>query len=162
MTKQIIIDNIGRQYEITITDQEDGGFDLDLVRHFWSCILHIGYAQCPLDSQGQLTLADIRIYDSPLLYRRLLVKCVPRFFWRKRVTEDYRRRGLGSAMLRVVINQATARGFKSIDGSVTVGDLIASPYLLGWYRKHGFKVTQPTGLNANKSPSAAWIHLELA
>ncbi len=53
----------------------------------------------------------------------------------------YRARGLGTQLLHEVISFAGRKGAEAIAGPVSKPDFEVTPYLLGWYRQHGFRVT---------------------
>lgn len=52
----------------------------------------------------------------------------------------YRQLGLGSGLLREMIALARDYGAISIRGIVRQADLAERPFLLHWYRRHGFNV----------------------
>jgi acetyltransferase (GNAT) family protein len=54
---------------------------------------------------------------------------------------DYRGRGLGSELLRIVIARATGRGLGRIVGNLLPKHLSKNPRLPDWYRQFGFLVT---------------------
>ena len=56
-------------------------------------------------------------------------------------TENYRNRGLGSALLTFAINRARAGGYRRVIGKLAAIDLKAMPGLPDWYRHRGFHVT---------------------
>lgn len=57
---------------------------------------------------------------------------------------NYRGRGLGSILLRQLIAYSRERAFQSIHGQVFRADLENTPYLLQWYRQHGFEILAAT------------------
>jgi N-acetylglutamate synthase-like GNAT family acetyltransferase len=69
---------------------------------------------------------------------RLLVKQKPM---------DYRRRGLGTHLLKFAIKKARQRGIKRIYGSLTQEDINNNPNLIKWYKKHGFEILPPSQEN---------------
>jgi len=54
--------------------------------------------------------------------------------------ENYRNRGLGSALLNLVINRARAHGFRRVIGRLAPIDLKEDPKLPDWYRRRGFQI----------------------
>lgn len=57
---------------------------------------------------------------------------------------NYRGRGLGSVLLRQLIAYTQERAFQSIQGQVFRADVENTPYLLQWYRQHGFEILAAT------------------
>ena len=57
---------------------------------------------------------------------------------------NYRRRGLGTLLLKHVIAYAKQKGVRRITGSIVPDDVNTTPYLMGWYQKQGFQITKPT------------------
>ncbi len=55
--------------------------------------------------------------------------------------ENYRNRGLGSALLNFVINRAGEQSFQRVTGKLAPVDLKENPMLPDWYRHRGFQVT---------------------
>ena len=109
----------------------------------------IGVASCTL-SGTTMTLADIQLREDILR---------PRAFWarllrRPPVRINYRGRGLGSALLAMVIDHARKSECRTITGIVAARDLATNPRLVEWYRRHGFiyAATAP-GLNVSGSIS---------
>jgi len=80
---------------------------------------------------------------------------------------NYRGRGLGSILLRQVIAYTRERAFQSIQGQVFRADVENTPYLLQWYRQHGFEILaatehDPPDLVANIQMSLAATAVEAA
>lgn len=59
------------------------------------------------------------------------------------VEPGYRRRGIGSQLLKVVLDTADRAGIRVISGKVTADDLKNTPGLLDWYERNGFVITDP-------------------
>jgi hypothetical protein len=60
---------------------------------------------------------------------------------------DYRRRGLGTHLLKFAIKKARQRGIKRIYGFLTQEDINNNPNLVKWYKKHGFEILLPSQEN---------------
>lgn len=65
----------------------------------------------------------------------------------------YRGRGLGTALLNALIEQARAWSVVAIRGYVRRRDLEAQPHLLDWYARHGFAVAPAVG----SAVTVAWL-----
>ncbi len=58
---------------------------------------------------------------------------------------NYRQKGLGTYLLKMIINWAKHKGVHKIIGAVTQEDINDNPNLINWYKKHGFQIKPPTG-----------------
>ena len=54
---------------------------------------------------------------------------------------NYRNRGLGSALLKLMINLAKDRKFNTVFGSIVKKDILRNPHLVRWYMNRGFNIT---------------------
>lgn len=59
--------------------------------------------------------------------------------WHKKPV-NYRACGLGSSLLRFIIDRAAERGLRKITGNLLPRDLKLNPRLPDWYRQFGFVV----------------------
>jgi len=50
---------------------------------------------------------------------------------------------LGSAMLQIVVEEATRKGAVQIWGVIVDHDVHSAPWLPAWYQKHGFDLSEP-------------------
>lgn len=97
----------------------------------------VGHANCVI-KRDVLDLEDLHVADDaiqpahglPLVFRNL--------FNRRAKGVNYRSRGLGTAMLRLLITRASSHGFRVIEGSLSPHDLAKDPGLPDWYRRRGF------------------------
>ena len=58
-------------------------------------------------------------------------------------SEHLKHRGLGNQLLDQLVAKAKSEGINEIYGSVTHDDVVRTPYLLAWYQRHGFVITEP-------------------
>lgn len=63
---------------------------------------------------------------------------------------DYRRRGLGTALLDLIAALAKAEGFTRLEGWISDVDYTPNPKLPDWYRARGFSVTMAKGAIARQ------------
>jgi GNAT superfamily N-acetyltransferase len=130
----IITDNEGKRYELVI--DEDNGFLFFAVEDAGR---QVGLVSCREDGNSRWRIEDFTIEDAaiipPSVLRRLL-RLKPR-------KENYRRRGIGGALMASVIAEARRRGVRCLRGSVVESDLNGNPRLLEWYERLGFRVVEP-------------------
>lgn len=101
----------------------------------------VGKAYCILKESKSLLLADL-IISADAYFENLQDKFFKLTHWFE--PTDYRRKGLGSYLLKFIINLAKNQGIKKIYGSLTEQDIEANPNLINWYQKYGFKLEAPT------------------
>jgi len=102
--------------------------------------IRIGHAYC-LTRQDTLYLADICISNATVIPGGWL----PALLRLKAKTRNYCGRGLGSALLRLIVQKARELGFNRITGEVMRSDRRFVPGVLDWYRHHGFDVVAGEG-----------------
>ena len=67
---------------------------------------------------------------------------IPKARWHSDKTEtNYRNRGLGSALLKLMINLAKDRNINTVYGSIVKKDILRNPHLVRWYMNRGFDIT---------------------
>ena len=97
--------------EYVITDEDDLDVEVRLDGR------RVGYLWCLRDGD-RLKLADLRIDE-----------------------DKFRHQGYGSGLLRFVLDRANALGIQEVWGVVTADDVRNTPYLLTWYERLGFAVS---------------------
>jgi hypothetical protein len=106
----------------------------------------VGYAYCWLmDKPTGIRINDLKISDDLPVRTTPIVGFMRRLFGLPRLTLDYRRRGIGSALIREIITTARANGYHRITGEVKATDLARFPGLPNWYAAHGFTITRESG-----------------
>jgi len=135
----VISDGGGHSYRLRISES----------LRFWRIKVfdgnvRVGYANCTLTNKI-LTLADLHVATDALRPRRGISRLLHRFVNTPRELINYRGRGLGSAVLRFIIQRAVAHGFTEIEGKLSPHDLAANPNLPEWYRRHGFTIIPGEG-----------------
>lgn len=103
-----------RRVRCQIADADDEDLDADAVLDDE----RIGYVNC-IREGDRLMIADIEI------------------------KEPFPRHGIGSELLRFVLDAADAAGFRDVWGKITADDVKKTPGLRGWYERQGFSVTDP-------------------
>lgn len=127
-----VLDKTGRQYQLT-----HSGEDL-LIFCLHRSGTEVGTAKCIIDSSDML-LGDLLIYDGSNLS---LGQRLMRRFNGEPVT--YQGVGLGTALLKAILQYARDNKIRTIHGAVTQSDLDKNPYLLTWYQQYGFQIEEPT------------------
>jgi GNAT superfamily N-acetyltransferase len=140
--RMIICDSQDREYRLQVDPEEDSYFIAKLLYRN----SEVGRLHCVLSPPDKLMIGDIIIHSDVIhapphlgaVLLRLLVKPKPM---------DYRRRGLGTHLLKFAIKKARQRGIKRIYGSLTQEDINNNPNLVKWYKKHGFEILPPSQEN---------------
>jgi len=133
-----IQDQLGRSYRVQVF--ENPGTWCLLV---YDGDLPVGHANCVV-KRDVLNVDDLHVstdatqpaHGLPLLFRNL--------FHHHAKGVNYRSRGLGTAMLRLLVTRASDHGFKVIEASFSPHDLAEDPGLPDWYLRQGFAIV-PTG-----------------
>ncbi|MDT8389182.1 MAG: GNAT family N-acetyltransferase [Lentisphaeria bacterium] len=97
----------------------------------------VAYANCELTAENVLGLSDICV-ENNLLLPPSLKKQLPSSWRNKTGTGNFRSLGIGTALLKRVIEEAEKAGIKKIWGSVTHDAVKENEHLLGWYERQGF------------------------
>lgn len=113
----------------------------------------VGLSKCVCHGR-LLFLGDIRIDDSvrPRWPEWLSILC---YLPLRRSPRNYQWRGLGTALLLFIIQNARQSGIKRIEGNLFAKDLGNNPRLPDWYRRHGFDVQ----MEADMSSGKVWLEL---
>jgi len=98
----------------------------------------IGYANCFMAGDSML-LQDILINESVTLISRQ-TGWFSLFNSVKREERHFRNLGLGTALLKAVIEFAKKKGVKKVSGKIVDKDYKQNPDLPNWYRSKGFEV----------------------
>jgi len=126
-----IRDNQGEEYLLSLSG-DDSLFSAKLYKRNW-----IGKATATLELPDEMVLVNIIIFgDSQGLWGRLKDQIKPK--------QTYRRRGLGTVLLKSVIACARKDGIKRIRGSVVKSSMVHNPRILQWYQENGFDVVEAT------------------
>ena len=91
------------------------------------------------DDGHRALLQDVKVEEAAKIKRGLL-DCI---LGRTR-TQSFRRRGVGSRLLTEFLAICQRRAVREVVGSVVQHDLDATPTLMEWYARHGFKKRVPS------------------
>ena len=140
MMSQQIFDKKGRRYLSAIVE-----VDSQLLIQLYNQHMVVGEVKCLRESSAALMLKDIAIANE--------VNPAPMNSWLKILHKipgyqpkpiNYRHQGLGSALIRCLIQYARDNGIQFLHGEVFRPDLENNPNLLQWYQNRGFEIKQPT------------------
>lgn len=138
----IVRDRQGREYRLQVDPDEDQYFTAKLLYRNSA----IGMLQCVLYPPDKLEIGDILIRDDVIHAPEHLGAALLRWLVEPKPI-DYRRRGLGTHLLKFAIKKARQRGIKRICGSLTQKDINNNPNLVKWYKKYGFEILPPSQEN---------------
>lgn len=108
-----------------------------------------------------MKLADIVIWEKPTFPQSGLWQIFPYSLYSWLRGKYYRRRGLGTELLRLVIEKAREEEVARIQGFVTNQGLAENPKLLEWYRRYGFEIIPIDSPGTEKTDKVAWIQMDL-
>lgn len=138
---EYLYDSAGKAYAVAIVSQSATFFSA----HIYYGRMWLGRINWLIaDERNVMQLADLVLFDEPLGHHPLWARITSLLRWHP---PNFRQRGLGSAMLCAVITQAEKLKVDAISGFITTDDLQKTPYLLEFYKKHGFdvqRISQPT------------------
>ncbi|NEP42518.1 MAG: GNAT family N-acetyltransferase, partial [Okeania sp. SIO2H7] len=131
-----VFDKTGREYylEIHYFYNSEGKIVFKLIRKGRNC--QVGKASCLFKKTEEIFLADIFL-ENNLAFESIDDKIFKILHWGE--PKNYRGKGLGSYLLRKMIEVARNQGIKKIYGDIEAEDLKATPYLIDWYKSFGFK-----------------------
>ena len=104
----------------------------------------IAMVKCAIQGDG-LFLGDLNVFESARLPQNAFNSWLRNLFRMNPRAANYQRRGLGTRLLRFLIEKAQHAGMTRITGSLFTRDLAAFPNLPNWCRKRGFQVELDAG-----------------
>jgi len=140
--QMIIHDSQGREYRLQVNEDEDSYFIAKLLYRN----SEVGRLHCVLSPPDKLMIGDIIIHSDVIHAPEHLGATLLRLVVEPKPI-DYRRRGLGTHLLKFAIKKARQRGIKRIYGSLTQEDINNNPSLVKWYKKYGFEILPPSQEN---------------
>jgi GNAT superfamily N-acetyltransferase len=104
----------------------------------------VGKLTAVIQENNQVLLSDVEVEAAVMTrwfpFRRLIAKWYPSIG-----TTNYRRRGIGTLLLKSLLTWCSENGVSEVFGTVVQKDLVNTPVLLGWYTRHGFEIRPPDG-----------------
>lgn len=125
----LLTNHFGRDYRVV----ESGDADSWTLRLRTDGYETVAYAFLEKEKERTLVLSDFCVNEAAK-EASAWWNC---FAMRRRV-QSFRGLGLGSALLRYLLDRAREEGFLVIEGRVTSDDAGRNPWLLAWYRKFDF------------------------
>lgn len=115
----------------------------------------VGRLSAIIHPEREVFLSDLRVQDEVELPGKRAF--VMRWLCRKQEAMSFRGRGIGSMILEHFLNWCRETEISVVYGSVVQNDLDVNPWLLDWYRRHGFQVSPPAGrCLANATHMIVW------
>lgn len=155
-----IFDNDGLEYYLKVYHFYDEQQEYQSIQlHLSRCQrkTRIGHAYCTFNSLEDMVLADIIINDE-LKFLSLSDKFFKLTHWNE--PTDYRRKGLGTYLLKYIIDLAKSKNVKKVHGFLTFKDIDANPNLIHWYQKYGFKLESPISSEIEHSKYQVCLNLD--
>lgn len=156
--KRFITDIYGQKYYIKVLENSADLFHVEL-RHRGE---YVGEVKCILRPPDMMELSEIHIRDDSdsLDPGASIIESIMKSQAKsKDEMRNYREKGLGTALLELVIDHAREKQLRHIYGTIVEKDIIRTPNLVEWYKKRGFKKGSPYPGCIEKA--VAWIYLEL-
>jgi GNAT superfamily N-acetyltransferase len=104
----------------------------------------VGKITAVIQENNQVLLSDVEVEAAVMTrwfpFRRLIAKWYPSIG-----TTNYRRRGIGTLLLKSLLTWCSENGVSEVFGTVVQKDLVNTPVLLDWYARHGFEIRPPDG-----------------
>lgn len=121
---------------------------LKLIRLLRDC--EVGYANCLFTSPFKLMIADLFINNN-IDWLTFDDKIFKLFHWQE--PSNYRNRGLGTHLLKHIIEIGKTKDVQLIYGCLIKKDLEINSSLIPWFVKHGFRIEPPTGEDIKREPA---------
>jgi GNAT superfamily N-acetyltransferase len=157
--KRFIRDRDGEKYSLKAVKHPDGTIHLELTyRGDW-----VGLVKWTLHPPDIMVVEDICIRDDsePHIPGESIVEHSIKQARLKGEIKNYRRRGLGTELLKLLLDLARENKVKQVRGSIIKLDAIKTPNLIEWYEKRGFRRGPSYPGCIGKDKAIAWIYLDL-
>lgn len=136
---QVICDRAGRCYRVDISVEGP----ISRFKLYERSTL-VGEAKCVRESPQRMTLGDIAIANEAIpTPANALMRSLRQLPGLQPSPVNYRGRGLGTALLKHLIDHTRASGAQELWGEVFQQDIQNSPELLNWYQQLGFESRAP-------------------
>jgi len=154
--RRFLIDSDGNRYKIRVVKNPDDTihWEIRFGRDF------VGLATWTMLQADVMELNDVLIRDD---YDEVGMSIIERMAQEQAKSnskkKDFRNKGLGTELLKSLVEYALENDVKQICGSIVRLDIIRKPNLIEWYEKRGFR-TGPPYPGCIKE-AVAWIYRDL-
>jgi len=154
--KRFLTDSFGHRYKIEVVKNPDDTIHWE-VRYKSD---YVGLAKWTMLQTDVMELNDILIRDdSDTVDLSIIERIMNERGKRKGTTKNYRRKGLGTELLKSLVKFARENNVKQICGSIVRTDIIRTPNLIEWYKERGFREGPP--YRGCIKEAITWIYLDL-
>ena len=132
----VIHDGYGEKYRVDLVEElPDCAFSV------WHDSAQVAEANATVTGP-LLLLKQIRVFDSVLYAEKHFVLWLRRMGHCPQKPNNYRTRGIGSALLSLIVDWAKERTLAGIVGDLSPDDLANNAHLLSWFIHRGFKFVE--------------------
>ena len=132
----VIYDGYGEKYRVELAE-----VTADHIFHVWHDSAQVAEARVTVEAP-LLLLNDITVSDRVLYPEKKVVLWFRRMAHCPQKPINYRTRGIGSALISLVVDWAKERKLIGIIGEISTEDLSETPHLLSWYAHRGFRFVE--------------------
>ena len=167
-----IFDRFRQRYDIEIQEDSDQAYYIKVKNGEE----YVGQMLCSFHDAGVMILEDLFIRNDPDTPEswgvdRKMRPAYPIFEdsqipsrtfsgrYSNKTEMNYRNRGLGSALLKLMLDLAKRKGMRTVFGSIVRKDILRNPHLIRWYLNRGFNVTAQ--FEGCISDAETYIHFEV-
>jgi GNAT superfamily N-acetyltransferase len=155
--KRFIKDRDGEKYPLKAVKHPDGTIHLELTYRGD----YVGLVKWTLHPSDIMEVNDLHIRDDsepPIPGESVMERLIKQARLEGEI-KNYRRKGLGTELLKSLLVIARENQVKQVRGSIIKLDIIRTPNLIEWYEKRGFR-KGPSYPGCSKN-AIAWIYLDL-
>ena len=159
-----IQDNYGLDYSLKVLhtyndDQTLFSIIINLVRDKRNT--NVGQANLLFKANNDGLIGDLIIYDLSEYFSECSTindKFYRLFNWNE--PNNYQHRGLGTKVLKYLIEIAKLKGIKTLHTSLTEQDINNNINIIDWHIKHGFKIESPAKDEVNSAVYRACLYFD--
>ena len=155
--KRSIKDRYGETYPLRAVRHPDDTIHLELTYRED----YVGLVKWTLHPSDIMEVHDLHIRDDsePTVPGDSIMERLMKQASSRREIKNYRHRGLGTVLLKLLLVMARENQVKQVRGSIIEKDTMRTPNLIEWYEKRGFRKGPPYPGCVRKA--IAWIYLNL-
>lgn len=155
--RRFIKDRCGEKYPLKAVKHPDGTIHLELTYRGD----YVGLVKWTLRPPAIMEVNDLQIRDDsePPIQEESIMERLIKQARLKGEIKNYRRKGLGTELLKLLLDLARENRVKQVRGSIVKLDTIRTLNLIEWYEKRGFRKGPP--YPGCIKTAIAWIYLDL-